>query len=425
MIQENIKVYGRLRPFSTEKRTNQKASLQINPSNSTIIVENKNGVKTQYKLNGVFDAEKTQEAIYNIVGKPIVDGFIEGINGTIFAYGQTGSGKSYTMLGPDIDSESHVGIIPRAIKMIFSDLDSNAEANPNLFKYSIKCSFIEIYNENLIDLLESETKKLDIQTNGKLINIKNAAEMPVKSLDECLKYLKHGLKKRNIASTSMNDQSSRSHAIFMLTLESEELEGEKINKFSSRLNLVDLAGSERQSQTNNVGARLKETGKINNSLLTLARVIRKNAHYSIRDSKLTMILRDSIGGNSKTSVIVNIHQSPEFIGDTVLTLDFAASVKQVKNTVEVNRSVSCENIEVWKAENLRLRKENDELKAHVKNQTISDEEKKKWDELMSFCDEEEAKAQKGIKDCQNRQKELEAYLAIQLAESDSDSEYEY
>uniref|UniRef100_A0AC34FWY7 Kinesin-like protein n=1 Tax=Panagrolaimus sp. ES5 TaxID=591445 RepID=A0AC34FWY7_9BILA len=272
------------------------------------------------------------EAIFNIVGKPIVDGFVEGFNGTIFAYGQTGSGKSYTMLGPDLNSESHVGIIPRAIQMIFSD-------NPNTFKYLMKCSFIEIFNEECYDLLQTNGEKLKIHVTPE-ITVENSKEIQVTTVNECMQVLKFGLKQRKTAETLMNRDSSRSHAVFSLTLITENFEEKSIRK--SRLNLVDLAGSERQSQTNNSRVRLQEAGKINNSLSTLARVIRQinqnDEYVAYRSSKLTLLLRDSLGGNSKTALIVNVHQNPEFINDTISTLKFALDVKRVKNSAKVNES---------------------------------------------------------------------------------------
>uniref|UniRef100_A0AC34F3T8 Kinesin-like protein n=1 Tax=Panagrolaimus sp. ES5 TaxID=591445 RepID=A0AC34F3T8_9BILA len=343
-MQENINVFCRVRPFSTEEGTNQKSNLQIDSTNTTIIVESKNGVKTQYKLNGVFDADETQEAIYKIVGKPIVDGFVAGFNGTIFAYGQTGSGKSYTMLGPDLKSKSDHGIIPRAIQTIFPDLESKVQVHRNSFKYLMKCSFIEIFNEECYDLLEKNGEKLKILGSSE-ITVENSKENQVTTVDECMQVFLECLKQRKTAETLMNRDSSRSHAVFSLTLVTENFEEKLIRK--SRLNLVDLAGSERQSQTNNTDDRLKEAGKINKSLSTLARIIRQinqNEYVSYRSSKLTRLLSDSLGGNRH--------------------------VKKVKNSAKVNESrheIQMQSSEQSHRSNFlmvtKLRKEIEDLKA--------------------------------------------------------------
>ena len=233
----------------------------------------------------------------------------------------------------------------------------------------MNCSFVELYNEKLYDLLNpTSTVKLQV-FSSKNVKLAGVVEPAVSNLDECMQYLWQGWNQRQVAETKMNCESSRSHAIFMLTLVTEHTEGEVVNSRTSRLNLVDLAGSERQGQTNNTGEHLREAGSINKSLSTLARVIRNladekpNAYIPYRDSILTSILRDSLGGNAKTAVIVNIHPNSRFRCDTISTLHFAENVKKVQNTATINESVSYENIEALKAENNRLREENRELKA--------------------------------------------------------------
>uniref|UniRef100_A0A914PY07 Kinesin-like protein n=1 Tax=Panagrolaimus davidi TaxID=227884 RepID=A0A914PY07_9BILA len=192
-----------------------------------------------------------------------------------------------------------------------------------------------------------------------------------------MNHLWRGWDQRKVAETSMNRESSRSHAVFMLTLITERTDGAVVNSRSSRLNLVDLAGSERQGQTHNTGEQLKEAGSINNSLSILARIIRtvstskEGTYVGYRDSLLTHLLRDSLGGNAKTTVIVNIHPNAEFIGDTGSTLTFAVNCKKVKNTAHVNVAISCKDVESLKKlveKNEHLLKENEKLQEELAEQ---------------------------------------------------------
>uniref|UniRef100_A0A914YAT7 Kinesin motor domain-containing protein n=1 Tax=Panagrolaimus superbus TaxID=310955 RepID=A0A914YAT7_9BILA len=283
---ENVNVFARVRPLSGEE-----SCLQIELSR--IKVNDK-----AYDLNYVFDESASQEDVFDIVGRPIIDGFIEGINGTIFAYGQTGSGKTYTMLGPDINgveiNKTTDGIIPRA--------------DP-FFKFSMKCTFLEIYNDEIYDLLRNE----DISLKKPAIrvcagDVENVEEKKVTSYSECMELLKRGIKKRKNAETAMNRESSRSHAILMLSLVTTETNGVNIHHIrTSKLNLVDLGGSESHKHTNNSGIRQQEGSKINQSLSFLVKVIGqiidRNPHVSFRDSKLTLLLRESLSGNAKTAIL--------------------------------------------------------------------------------------------------------------------------
>uniref|UniRef100_A0A914PPI7 Kinesin motor domain-containing protein n=1 Tax=Panagrolaimus davidi TaxID=227884 RepID=A0A914PPI7_9BILA len=375
MVTENIRVVARIRPFSDQNKTNQDSCLQIH---SNIIVNNDKNKNKSYTMDSVFDTDATQEEIFNTVGAPIVVGFLEGKNGTIFAYGQTGSGKSYTMHGPlsafnSFDALNvEAGIIPQTICEIFSALNEKKKNDPQ-FEFSIKCSFYQIYNEKCYDLLQDNNNPLKIFICSE-VYVKDAKEVEVKTFPECMESFIDGLKRRRTAETSMNRESSRSHAFFKISLETTELDGNTTRVRSSCLNLVDLAGSERQSQTNNTGAQLKESGQINNSLLTLSRVIsqvlKRKPHISYFDSELTKLLRDSLGGNSKTTVIVNVHQDAKFIDETVKTLDFAKRVKHVMNNVKINDTISNKDIESMKVE---IRQKNTELE--VQNDKMAKLEK--------------------------------------------------
>uniref|UniRef100_A0A914YWE7 Kinesin-like protein n=1 Tax=Panagrolaimus superbus TaxID=310955 RepID=A0A914YWE7_9BILA len=355
-LSENINVFARVRPASPRFAEAAPSCVQTDPTTSTITIDNK-GKKQQFQLKKVFRQNSTQENVFDDVGRAILDGFIDGINGTIFAYGQTGSGKTFTMLGVEGSHECDLlnrGIIPRMVEDIFATLQTRHEKNPDSFKFILKCSFLELYNEKLYDLLLfKKDASITIQQQRQKIVINGATECEVKTSEECMKCLWKGWNQRKVAETSMNHASSRSHAIFMLTLITETVDGTVLNRQTSRLNMVDLAGSERQTHTNNVGSKLREAGSINKSLSILARVIRDLAssrtsstssstpqHISYRDSLLTFLLRDSLGGNARTAVIVNIHPNLQFVTDTLSTLSFAESVQKVRNVTTINSTLT-------------------------------------------------------------------------------------
>uniref|UniRef100_A0A914QLV9 Kinesin-like protein n=1 Tax=Panagrolaimus davidi TaxID=227884 RepID=A0A914QLV9_9BILA len=355
-----IKTVARVRPCSDG--TNLQSSLIIDSKNSIITVKSRN---KEFPLDNVFDENATQEKIYDTIAQPIVDEVLGGKNGTIFAYGQTGSGKTYTMNGNKVNGKNR-GIIVRSVESIFEYL--NARLKKDLqFKFSIKCSYIEVYKKRAFDLLQTDGAAVEIQSSGEKIIIEGAAEFVVTSVDGCLRHFQNGWNNRKTASTSMNRESSRSHAIFMLTLVTEEINGTFVNLRTSRLNFVDLAGSENQKHTKNTGERLKEAGCINQDLFFLLNIIRdlgyaKNgAFIPYRNCSLTHLLRDSLGGNSIAAVIVTIHSNLEFVNDTISTLMFAENCKKVKNEVKVNEAVSTKDVEAWKAEIQRVQKDKSSL----------------------------------------------------------------
>ncbi|XP_066303969.1 centromere-associated protein E-like isoform X2 [Branchiostoma lanceolatum] len=290
----------------------------------------------------VFDHEETTQDVYDEIAQPIIESVMEGYNGTIFAYGQTSSGKTYTMMG---DGQSE-GIIPNAIDNMFHYIDQHPDR-----EYLFRVSFMEIYNETVSDLLAAKDSKPGpggLQIREHLEGgtyVANLEEKLVRSKDEVLDWMKKGEKKRHVAGTNMNERSSRSHTIFRVIIESRE-QGAKDDAVNvSQLNLVDLAGSERASQTGAEGQRLKESGAINQSLLTLSNVIRKlsecppeGAYIAYRDSKLTRILQMSLGGNSKTAVICAVTPAEE--EQTKSTLQFATTSKSIKNKPVVNEVLS-------------------------------------------------------------------------------------
>uniref|UniRef100_A0A914PQJ8 Kinesin-like protein n=1 Tax=Panagrolaimus davidi TaxID=227884 RepID=A0A914PQJ8_9BILA len=363
---ENLFIAAKVRPCSAEIES----SLDIDSENSKITVKSKN---KGFHFNNVFDENATQETIYDAIAQPIVDDFLGGINGTLFAYGQTGSGKTYTMNGNKINETSDSqtrGIIPRSIESIFEYLKARLKIDAQ-FEFLLKCSYIEVYKKVAYDLLRNDGAKVQILASGEQIDIVGAEKFVVTSVEECVCHLRNGWKNRKTAETSMNPESSRSHAIFMLTLVTKNVEGTFVNLRISRLNFVDLAGSENQIE--NTGDRLKEGACINQDLSHLANIIRdlgtakKGAYIPYRDRLLTHLLRDSLGGNSRTSVIVTVHPNLEFVNDTVSTLNFAESCKKVKNQAKVNEAISTKDVEAWKAEKQKVQDENVILKEEKEN----------------------------------------------------------
>uniref|UniRef100_A0A8C0UWR8 Kinesin family member 15 n=1 Tax=Cyanistes caeruleus TaxID=156563 RepID=A0A8C0UWR8_CYACU len=312
--------------------------------------------------------ETTQESVFSSVAKNIVESCMNGYNGTIFAYGQTGSGKTFTMMGPsDSDNFTHSlrGVIPRSFEYLFFLIEREKEKAGSGKSFLCKCSFIEIYNEQIFDLLDSASAGLFLREHIKKgVFVDGAVEQVLSSAAEAYQVLTTGWRNRRVASTSMNRESSRSHAVFTITVESMEKNNEVVNIRSSLLNLVDLAGSERQKDTHTEGLRLKEAGNINRSLSCLGQVITalvdvgngKQRHICYRDSKLTFLLRDSLGGNAKTCIIANVHPGSKCFGETLSTLNFAQRAKLIKNKAVVNEDTQG-NVSQLQAEVKKLKEQ--------------------------------------------------------------------
>lgn len=252
------------------------------------------------------------------------------------------------------------GLIPRSFEYIFSQVRSS-----NSIKFLIRCSFVEIYNESVFDLLANDCSfTCSLREDTKRgVYIEGNLEEIVTCENDALKIFEKGIRNRHVSSTLLNHESSRSHAIFTLLIQSvtEEITGIEISKVS-KFNFVDLAGSERQQHTGTLGLRLKEAGNINKSLLALTNVINgladiqngKNRHVQYRDSKLTFLLRDSLGGNSKTTLIATVSNNPNSYAETVSTLRFAQRAKSIRNNVYVNSDLNGD-VNTLKEEIKRLR----------------------------------------------------------------------
>ncbi|XP_071091523.1 kinesin-like protein KIF15-B isoform X1 [Haliotis cracherodii] len=346
---DSIKVFVRVRP--PDKGDNElgaQKGIEVDDQRNSVTVRAKPEPKV-FSFDKVADINITQEAVFCAVGKGIIDGCLNGYNGTIFAYGQTGSGKTFTMLGPSEDSESFQhelrGVTPRSFEYLFSHINREQQLHGDRKQFLCRCSFLEIYQECVYDLLDPSAEGLHLRENIKKgVFVDGISEQAVASPSEAYDVLSSGWINRRVAATSMNRESSRSHAVFTLAIESKEQKGGVQNVRMSQLNLVDLAGSERQKDTNAAGQRLKEAGCINKSLSTLGNVMMslvdiahgKSRHVPYRDSKLTFLLRDSLGGNAKTHIVACIHPGSKCFGETLSTLQFARRAKMIKNKAVVN-----------------------------------------------------------------------------------------
>lgn len=291
-----------------------------------------------FTFDGAYFVDSTTETIYNDIGYPLVDGVLEGYNGTIFAYGQTGCGKSFSMQGIT-DPPTQRGIIPRAFEHIFE----NIQVAENV-KYLVRASYLEIYNEEIRDLLGKDHKhRLDLKEHpDKGVYIKDLSMHTVHNTKECEHVMELGWKNRSVGATLMNADSSRSHSIFTIHIEMCDLdENGQDHIRAGKLNLVDLAGSERQTKTGATGDRLKEATKINLSLSALGNVISalvdgKSKHIPYRDSKLTRLLQDSLGGNTKTLMVACLSPADNNYDETLSTLRYANRAKNIKNKPKIN-----------------------------------------------------------------------------------------
>ncbi|THW94753.1 kinesin-domain-containing protein [Aureobasidium pullulans] len=302
--------------------------------------ESRDGGGGAFTFDRVFDMACRQSDVFDFSIRPTVDDILNGYNGTVFAYGQTGAGKSYTMMGSDIGSPDHKGVIPRITEQIFASIMAS-ESN---IEYTVRVSYMEIYMERIRDLLVPQNDNLPIhEEKNRGVYVKGLMEVYVSSVDEVYQILERGGMSRAVAATNMNQESSRSHSIFVITVGQKNVETGSVK--SGQLFLVDLAGSEKVGKTGASGQTLEEAKKINKSLSALGMVINaltdgKSSHVPYRDSKLTRILQESLGGNSRTTLIINCSPSSFNDSETVSTLRFGMRAKSIKNKAKVNQELS-------------------------------------------------------------------------------------
>jgi len=334
-----LQVVVRVRPLIGEE-INRDACLYCVPNEAEIVV----GHGRHFYFDHVLNEESSQADVYDCCVRPLCLAFFEGYNATVFTYGQTGSGKTYTMgTGNCVYlDEKERGIIPRAVADVFSQV----EKLQNSSVCKIRLSFIEIYKEETTDLLENSSKSLLIREDeaGNTVVV-GVREEPVETFEEVLNILDAGTAIRHVGATNMNEASSRSHCIFTLRLDQYPLEDHesKGNVLSSQFHFVDLAGSERAHRTGNQGERFKESVSINNGLLALSNVIcalsdpkRKLQHVPYRESKLTRLLKDSLGGNSRTVMITCLSPALSDLDENINSLKYATRAKTIRNKPKVN-----------------------------------------------------------------------------------------
>ncbi|XP_038602530.1 kinesin-like protein KIF7 isoform X2 [Tachyglossus aculeatus] len=345
-----VKVALRVRPLLPKERLHgHQRCLRVETEPRRVTL----GRDRCFRFDEVFAEAADQEAVYEACVQPLLEAFFEGFNATVFAYGQTGSGKTYTIGEASVASlhEDEQGIIPRAMAEAFKVMDENG-----LLDFTVRVSYLEVYKEEFQDLLEVGTASKDIQLReddkGSLV-LCGVKEVAVEGLDEVLSLLEMGNAARHTGATQANRLSSRSHTVFTVALE-QRCGPSRLPRLapsgpsacqllSSKFRFVDLAGSERVVKTGNTGERLKESIQINSSLLALGNVIsalgdprRKGSHIPYRDSKITRILKDSLGGNAKTVMIACVSPSSSDFDETLNTLNYASRAQNIRNRATVN-----------------------------------------------------------------------------------------
>nr|CAB3259032.1 kinesin-like protein KIF14 [Phallusia mammillata] len=416
-----VSVAVRIRPFNQrEKDLDAKLALTVN--GNQVLVKDSAGIGHTFLYNYSFWSVDnihgnfaSQKDVYTKLALPLLNASVDGYNTCLFAYGQTGSGKSYTIMGLHEDT----GIIPRFCDDLFHKLEDKSALKVN---FHIQVSYFEIYNEKIHDLLVSgancdageDVKKqvLKVREHPEAgPYVEGLSRFSVKSYKDVLAWLEVGNRQRATAATGMNDKSSRSHSVFTLTLVqtmTEELEGEiHESSTSSKINLVDLAGSERSSTAATSGQRLKEGASINKSLLTLGKVIsalsersemvtrrRKRAFVPYRDSTLTWILKESLGGNSRTAMIATVSPADCHLEETLSTLRYAKQAGNIVNLVKINEDPNARLIRELKAEVAKLKEASKQHEINPEKLKASLQEVAFLRQQLSTAEEEKEEVQK-------------------------------
>ncbi|KAM9758411.1 kinesin-like protein KIF17 isoform 2-T2 [Menidia menidia] len=361
MGSESVKVVVRCRPLNDrEKALSSKVILSMDLHRGQCLIS-KPGAgdepPKQFTFDGTYYIDQTTEQMYNEIAYALVEGVTEGYNGTIFAYGQTGSGKSFTMQGVS-EPAAQRGVIPRAFEHIFESIQCAENA-----KFLVRASYLEIYNEEIRDLLGSDTKqRMELKEHPERgVYVRDLSMHTVHSVGECERIMELGWRNRAVGYTLMNKDSSRSHSIFTIHLEICSTGADGADRLrAGKLNLVDLAGSERQSKTGATGERLREATKINLSLSALGNVISalvdgRSKYIPYRDSKLTRLLQDSLGGNTRTLMIACLSPADNNYEESLSTLRYANRAKSIQNRPRINEDPKDALLREYQEEIKRLR----------------------------------------------------------------------
>ncbi|XP_051515877.1 kinesin-like protein KIF3B isoform X1 [Myxocyprinus asiaticus] len=362
---ESVKVVVRCRPMNERERVaNFERVVSVDVKLGQVYVCNPRGASSHehpkmFTFDSVYDWNSKQMELYDETFRPLVDSVLFGFNGTIFAYGQTGTGKTYTMEGVRNDPERR-GVIPNSFEHIFTHISRSQNQ-----QYLVRASYLEIYQEEIRDLLsKDQSRRLELKERPDTgVYVKDLSSFVTKSVCEIEHVMNVGNQNRSVGATNMNEHSSRSHAIFVITIECSELGPDGENHIRvGKLNLVDLAGSERQTKTGAQGERLKEATKINLSLSALGNVISalvdgRSTHIPYRDSKLTRLLQDSLGGNARTVMVANIGPASYNLEETLTTLRYANRAKNIKNKPRVNEDPKDALLREFQEEIARLKEQ--------------------------------------------------------------------
>ncbi|XP_069017614.1 kinesin-like protein KIF3C [Embiotoca jacksoni] len=414
---ESVKVVVRCRPLNRKEESNGPAGgiVQMDLRLGQVILRNPRAPPSEpqktFTFDGVYDANSKQRDLYDESVRPLIDSVLDGFNGTIFAYGQTGTGKTYTMQGAWRDPEKR-GVIPNAFDHIFTHISRSQSDR----QYLVRASYLEIYREEVRDLLDpnhGNARALDLRESPETgVYVRDLTSCVCKSIKEIEEVMNVGNQARAVGATDMNEHSSRSHALFLITVECSQPgpDGRKHIRVG-RLNLVDLAGSERQAKTGVQGERLKEAAKINLSLSALGNVISaladgRSGHVPYRDSKLTRLLQDSLGGNAKTVMVATLGPAPQHYDETLTTLRYANRAKNIQNQPRVNEDPKDALLREFQTEIARLR-------AQLNHRKWRSKQKKEQVDGEDWDGEEETEGDGDEEAEEEEKKEAENYVKLE------------
>ena len=379
-VDEAVHVHVRVRPFTQKECAQNSVVPCIEAVNNSLTLKKK-GEHFTFQFDGIFCSvnepasegvvQSSQHDVYVVLGVPLLKNVFEGFNSCLFAYGQTGSGKTYTMMGDDGDER---GVTKRLCEDLLARIAEVARTGGS--RWTVEVGYVEVYNERVSDLIaprRSAAQEIALELRDdpkKGVYMPNQAVIAVSSVPEILQIIDMGNERRHTAATNMNDRSSRSHAIIQLILrETRELNmGQRVTGLTPKLNLVDLAGSERVATSGSTGVRFEQARYINLSLTTLGRVIDALANRSqkrsgavtlppYRESKLTYLLKDSIGGNSRTSMVATVSPSELNVEETLATLRYASRAREIMQTARINEDPQVRRIRELEEEMAALRQQ--------------------------------------------------------------------